>query len=163
MKSSGGSTIGFWITLAVGVLAFWQFQRASQLSSALAAANTQNAQLQGQLAQLQSQVADLQQHIDRASTQLQSTSRDELPVLITLRQARFAAGMVASFTNYSDTPLEVSAIFQSDAAHLQSQRHLVLPPNQAVEFGAAQGWAFQPGQTIILTTPGYRPLQKQVQ
>ena len=154
---------GFWLTLGLGVLAVWQYQRVNQLTASLKSANTENAQLQAQLTQSQSQIADLQRRLGQASAQSRPAWMPDLPVQVTFRPARFTDGMVASFFNYSSAPVEVAALFQSDATHQQLQRHLVLPPNQTLEIGAAQGWAFLPGQTVTLTNSSYQPLEKAVQ
>lgn len=156
------------VAIAAAGWASMQYQRANQLAASLDTAKTQIDQLQGQVtqlqqqaaqnaAQLQGQVAQLQQQAAQSAVQLQQEAKPDLPVTISFRRALLGSGMVATFKNVGASPLEVAAIFVSQATGQQQRRNLVLPPNIIQEIGPAQGWPFAPGQRVLLSNANFRP------
>ena len=143
------------VGLAAIVAASWasmEHKRASQLAASLDSAKTQIDQVRGQVDQLQQQVA-------QAESQLQQSAKPDLPVTISFRRALLGNGMVAMFKNFSASPLEVAAVFNSQATGQEQRRNLVLAPNGMQIIGPAQGWPFAPGQHVTLSNANYRTIE----
>ncbi|MDR1268408.1 MAG: hypothetical protein LBK82_02675 [Planctomycetaceae bacterium] len=87
----------------------------------------------------------------------------ELPVQITRRNSIATAffegkpSSVLRFTNLSDQHLSVTLMVIPKDGSNQSWIFDLLPHEQGKEIGVLEtGWAFEPGETIKVSVPGYR-------
>jgi phage shock protein A len=136
------------VGLAAIAAAAWasiEYKRANQLAAQLSTTKTQidqlqgqTEQLQGQIGQLQGQIAQLQQQAGQAASRLQQSAKPDLPVTISFRQALLGSGMVATFKNFSASPLEVAAVFSSQATGQEQRRNLVLAPKGVNHWASAR-------------------------
>lgn len=104
------------------------------------------------IAELQDQQAALRTEANQRISQL---AKRDLPVEIKYRRAFFWGGSVLIVQNTSGQDLPITAQF-SRAGAPSMTRELVVPVNGAVTVGAAQGWAFVPGDSIKLQNPKFR-------
>ncbi len=108
-------------------------------------------------AQLAAQTTAQQQQLQSAETRLAAESRPDLPVTLGFRQAMLSAGLVGVFRNTSGQELEFTLDLESPATGQRVRKAVVLNANGILEIGAQQGWAFAPGQRVMLNNPAYRP------
>jgi hypothetical protein len=175
--------IGFALAIGLGVFAYTEHNTVAALTAQLAAASADAKQAQDkasalsakletvtkEAAGLQTQVQATQAQASAEQQQLQSTeaklaaeARPDLPVVVTYRNALLSAGLVGVFRNTSSRELEFTLDLASPATGRHIRRAVVLNPNGILEIGAQQGWAFAPGQQIMLINPAYRPIVKTV-
>jgi hypothetical protein len=137
--------------------------------------NQQREQLQSQLAQQGLQVLELRERLTRTEIALQErmaavatrdaalaeANRPVIPARVTFKLAFMGQGLVASIRNVTDTPLNVIAELRDRdvgaGAGVPSRTiSLALPPNGTTEIGYAQGWTITSGQSITVSSSGYR-------
>jgi hypothetical protein len=144
------------VAVAASVVAYMQYQRATQLTAALATANDQSAQLHQQIAHASSQIQQQSAQMQQQVSELRAEAKPDLPLSVGFRPAILGTGLVMELRNNSASELEIAAVFSSEATGQHQQRNLVLPPNRIVQLGSSEGWAFEPGQRITFSNTNYR-------
>jgi hypothetical protein len=178
--------IAFALAIGLGAFAFTEHNSITELTAQLAAATADAKQahdtssnLSGQLdavtrdahqahveaAGLQTKVQATEAQATAEAQQLQSTearlaaeARPDLPISVSFRQALLSAGLVGVFRNTSGKELEFTLDLTSPATGQHVRRSAVINPNGVLQIGAQEGWAFAPGQRIMLNNPSYRPI-----
>jgi hypothetical protein len=77
-------------------------------------------------------------------------------VRVTFRLAFMGQGLVASIRNVTDRPINVIAELRSTGTDPSRTLSLALDPNGVTEIGYAQGWTIRSGQSITVSSSGYR-------
>jgi hypothetical protein len=130
----------------------------------------QKTQLQHQLVQQGLQVLELREKLTRTQVALQErnaalatrdaalaeANRPVIPVRVTFRLAFMGQGLVASIRNVTDRPLNVIADLRDAGSEPQRTISLALEANGATEIGYAQGWTITSGQSITVSSSGFR-------
>jgi hypothetical protein len=132
--------------------------------------NNERTSLQHQLVQQGLQVLELREKLTRAEVSLQErtaalatrdaalaeANRPVIPVRVTFRLAFMGQGLVASIRNVADRPLNVIAELRDTGAEPTRTISLALDANKATEIGYAQGWTITSGQSITVSSSGFR-------
>ena len=127
-------------------------------------------QLQHQMMQQSLQVLELKERLTRTEVALQErtaaiatrdaalaeANRPVIPVRVTFRLAFMGQGLVASIRNVTDRPLNVIAELRDTGAEATRTVSLALDPSGTTEIGYAQGWTITSGQSITVSSSGYR-------
>ncbi len=129
----------------------------SNLSTQLAAATAEAKLAHSTADATAAQATAEQQQLQTTEAQLAAEARPDLPVNLTFRKALLSAGLVGVFRNTSAKELEFTLDLESGATGRHIRKSVVLNPNGFLEIGAQQGWAFAPGQHIVMNNPAYRP------
>jgi hypothetical protein len=87
---------------------------------------------------------------------LAEANRPVIPVRVTFRLAFMGQGLVASIRNVTDRPLNVIADLRDAGSEPSREVSLALEPNKAQEIGYAQGWTITSGQSITVSSSGFR-------
>lgn len=154
----------------------------TQLQSRLNASNSAVARMQADKEQLEAEASQLeanQSKLEQTTQQLQARTREDqaamqaqqvhaaelakpdLPIQVTFRHALLSQGLVLTMKNDSAADLAVLAQFAGTGSRSHVYR-IVIGPSQVKEIGAAQGWAFTPGDQVVIANPGYRPISLRV-
>jgi hypothetical protein len=158
------ATIAF-AMIALGACAY-SFVLYSQFSTELAAARNdldlahqEVLTLRSQLSSMEAQ-ADADQLILQSRQEPQAAARPQrdLPIELSFHDAVSRSGKVAVLHNLADADLEIVLEVESPASGEQMRRPLVINAHGMLQFGAAQGWQFSPGQIVTLNHDSYRPL-----
>jgi hypothetical protein len=137
--------------------------------------DNERTRLQQQVFQQSLQVLELREKLTRTEIALQErmaalatrdaalaeANRPVIPVRVTFRLAFMGQGLVASIRNVTDRPLNVIAELRdanSGVAPPLRSASLALDPNGGIEIGYAQGWTITSGQSISVSSTGYRSL-----
>jgi hypothetical protein len=132
--------------------------------------NAERVSLQHQMIQQSLQVLELRERLTRTEVTLQErtaalatrdaalaeANRPVIPVRVTFRLAFMGQGLVASIRNVTDRPLNVIANLREAGAEPSREISLALEPNKATEIGYAQGWTITSGQSITVSSSGFR-------
>jgi hypothetical protein len=132
--------------------------------------NEERTRLQHQMVQQSLQMLELREKLTRTQVALQErmaalatrdaalaeANRPLIPVRVTFRLAFMGQGLVASIRNVTDRPLNVIAELRDAGAGPARSASLALEPNSATEIGYAQGWTINSGQSITVSSSGYR-------
>ncbi len=132
--------------------------------------NNERTQLQHQLIQQGLQVLELREKLTRTEVALQErtaalatrdaalaeANRPVIPVRVTFRLAFMGQGLVASIRNVTDRPLNVIAELRDAGSEPSRTISLALGANAATEIGYAQGWTITSGQSISVSSSGFR-------
>jgi uncharacterized RDD family membrane protein YckC len=86
------------------------------------------------------------------------SSRPELPVRLSFRDALIGPDKRAVLENLSDDALEVVLDVKSPVTGAHFSRTFVINPRSFGQVGRAQGWPFAPGQLVTVSNPQFRPL-----
>jgi hypothetical protein len=128
--------------------------------------------LREQLAQQGLQVLELRERLTRTEVALQErtaalatrdvalaeANRPVIPVRVTFKLAFMGQGLVASLRNVTDKPVNVIAELRDRDSTGTALRtvSLALSPGGTTEIGYAQGWTITSGQSINVSSSGYR-------
>ncbi len=129
-------------------------------------------QLQQQVMQQSLQVLEMRERLTRTEVALQErtaalatrdaalaeANRPVIPVRVTFKLAFMGQGLVASIRNVTDKPLNVIAELRDAGAEQARAVSLALDPNGTTEIGYAQGWTITSGQSISVSSSGYRSI-----
>jgi hypothetical protein len=132
--------------------------------------NNERVDLQHQMIQQSLQVLELRERLTRTEVALQErtaalatrdaalaeANRPVIPVRVTFRLAFMGQGLVASIRNVTDRPLNVIAELRDAGAEPTRTISLALEANKATEIGYAQGWTITSGQSITVSSSGFR-------
>ena len=87
---------------------------------------------------------------------LAEANRPILPVRVAFKLAFMGQGLVATIRNATDRPLNVIADLRDAGAEPTRTISLALDPGGSTEIGYAQGWTITSGQSITVSSSGYR-------
>lgn len=87
---------------------------------------------------------------------LAEANRQVIPVRVTFRLAFMGQGLVATLRNVADRPINVIAELRDARAEPSRIISLALDANGVTEIGYAQGWRISSGQSITVSSSGYR-------
>jgi len=87
---------------------------------------------------------------------LAEANRPIAPVRVSFKLAFMGQGLVASVRNATDQPLNVIAELRDAGPEPTRTISLALDPNGSTEIGYAQGWTITSGQSITVSSSGYR-------
>ncbi len=132
--------------------------------------NNERTRLQHEIIQQSLQALELREKLTRTEVALQErtaalatrdaalaeANRPVIPVRVTFRLAFMGQGLVASIRNVTDRPLNVIAELRDAGADPARTVSLALNANGATEIGYAQGWTITSGQSISVSSSGYR-------
>ena len=132
--------------------------------------NNERTRLQHEIIQQSLQVLELREKLTRTEVALQErtaalvtrdtalaeANRPVIPVRVTFRLAFMGQGLVASIRNVSDRPLNVIAELRDAGADPARTVSLALDAKGATEIGYGQGWTITSGQSISVSSSGYR-------
>jgi hypothetical protein len=130
----------------------------------------ERTRLQHEMIQQSLQVLELREKLTRTEVTLQErtaalatrdaalaeANRPVIPVRVTFRLAFMGQGLVASIRNVSDRPLNVIAELRDAGADPARTVSLALDAKGSTEIGYAQGWTITSGQSITVSSSGYR-------
>lgn len=146
------------LVLAGGAASFWLSQERQNLQSQLAQQGLQVLELRERLTRTEIALQERNAALATRDAALAEANRAVIPVRVTFKLAFMGQGLVASIRNVTDRPLNVIAELRNrdavgDAARTVS---LALAPNGSTEIGYAQGWTITSGQSITVSSSGYR-------
>lgn len=85
-----------------------------------------------------------------------------LPVVVSYRPSLVGQGLVAIFSNQSGNRLTLTVTFEDRTGQQRKTGTIDLDPNGRTEIGWLEGWRFEPGETIKISHPNYRPMNLRV-
>ena len=157
-------------TIALGMIALgacaYSFVLYSEFSAELAAARNDIDLAHQELVTLRSQLSSMEAQADADQLLIQSRhehqaaaqSTRDLPIELSFHDALSRSGKVAVLHNLADADLEIVLEVESPASGEHLRRPLVINAHGMLQFGAAQGWQFSPGQIVTLNHDSYRPI-----
>ena len=92
-----------------------------------------------------------------SNARVEAASKPDTTVSVTFRKAILASGLVAGFRNTSKGPIEIGVTAVRPSTRQERQYRMVLDAQQAKEIGEREGWAFLPGDTVLVTQPEHKP------
>jgi len=129
--------------IAIG-LALFEYQQNARTSAAL-------KELTDQAAALQHDLNSAQVELAKTTDQLNELQQRNMPITLIYRRAPNGA-LAVIFKNDAPTPLLVSVLMTNPLNHHSREANLSIPANGVQSIGEAEGWAFEPGHRIRLTT-----------
>src|SRR5687767_6351349 len=144
--------------LAAGAAAFWLNQERERLQDQLAQQGLQVLALRERLTRTEIALQERTAALATRDVALAEANRPVIPARVTFKLAFMGQGLVASIRNVTDRPLNVIAELRGrDAAGAALRTvSLALAPNGTTEIGYAQGWTITSGQSINVSSSGYR-------
>jgi len=144
-KSGNTGVLIMTIIALVGFgLAFFEYQQNAKSSAMLKEATDKGVLLQRDLTNAQAELA-------RTTDQLNELQQRNMPVTLIFRRAA-SGGLITTFKNNAPTPLLISVLMVNPLNHHSREADLSIPANGVQSIGEAEGWAFEPGHHIRLTT-----------
>lgn len=118
----------------------------------------QNAKSTAMLKEVTDQAAALQRDLNMAQVDLAKTTdqlnelqQRNMPITLIYRRAA-NGGLAVTFKNNSPTTLLVSVLMTNTINHHSREANLSIPGNGVQSIGESEGWTFEPGHRIRLTT-----------
>jgi len=157
-------------TIAFGMIALgacvYSFVLYSEFSTELAAARNEVDLAHQEVVTLRSQLSSMEAQADadqlliqsRHERQAAAQSQQDLPIELSFHDAISRSGKIAVLHNLADADLEIVLEVESPASGEHIRRPLVINAHGMLQFGAAQGWQFSPGQIVTLNHDNYRPI-----
>ena len=157
-------------TIAFGMIALgacvYSFVLYSEFSTELAAARNEVDLAHQEVVTLRSQLSSMEAQADadqlliqsRHERQAAAKSQQDLPIELSFHDAVARSGKIAVLHNLADADLEIVLEVESPASGEHIRRPLVINAHGMLQFGAAQGWQFSPGQIVTLNHDRYRPI-----
>ena len=157
-------------TIAFGMIALgacvYSFVLYSEFSTELAAARNEVDLAHQEVVTLRSQLSSMEAQADadqlliqsRHERQAAAQSQQDLPIELSFHDAISRSGKIAVLHNLADADLEIVLEVESPASGEHIRRPLVINAHGMLQFGAAQGWQFSPGQIVTLNHDSYRPI-----
>jgi len=139
-----GALVAVIIALVGLAAAAYEYQQNAKTSALLKEMNEQFAKLQHDLNSAQVDLA-------KTTDQLNELQQRNMPVTLIYRRAA-NGGMAITFKNNAPTPLQMSVLMTNPINHHSREANLSIPANGVQSIGEAEGWAFEPGHRIRLTT-----------
>jgi hypothetical protein len=82
----------------------------------------------------------------------------ELPVAVSFRQSVLGHGKVAVFSNRAPVDMAIVVGIVDAATHGQHAFRINVNAGRVTQFGANEGYTFEPGDRMVMTHDGYKPL-----
>lgn len=144
--------------LTAGAAAFWLNQERERLQGALAQQGLQVLELRERLTRTEVALQERTAAVVTRDVALAEANRPVIPVRVTFKLAFMGQGLVASIRNVTDKELNVIAELRERDTTGNAIRSvsLTLAPTGTTEIGYAQGWMITSGQSIAVSSSGYR-------
>ena len=130
--------------IAIGAAVF-EYQQSTKGTAMLKQANEQATNLQQQLNAAQVQLA-------RITDQKNELQQRNMPITLMYRRAANGNGLVTIFKNNAPTPVQMSVLMINPVNHHSREANLSIPASGVQSIGETEGWSFEPGHRIRLTT-----------
>lgn len=118
----------------------------------IAAAHSQTKQAK------ESAKAELEQLENIAQQRIDAANLKEVQVMVSFRKALLSSGQVAIIRSTSGQSIAITAVISRPSSNQSISREMALDPNQMVEIGQREGWAFIPGDVIKIEQPHHKSL-----
>jgi hypothetical protein len=153
-----GVLVATLLFLTLGAAAFWLNQERTRLQDQLAQQGLQVLELRERLTRTEVALQERTAALATRDVALAEANRPIIPVRVTFKLAFMGQGLVASIRNVTDKPLNVIAELRDRDADVGAIRavSLALPAEGTTEIGYAQGWMITSGQSISVSSSGYR-------
>ena len=89
---------------------------------------------------------------------IEQQSLREVQVQVSLRKGVVASGNVARISNTSKEIVAITAEVERPSSGARRAFSLTLDPQQTKEIGGLEGWAFVPGDTVLISQPGHKAI-----
>ncbi len=144
--------------IAAGGAAYWLYNERIQLQQQVSQQSLQMLELRERLTRTEVALQERTAAIATRDAALAEANRPVIPVRVTFRLAFMGQGLVASIRNVTDKPLNVIAELRDAGADPARAVSLALDPSGTTEIGYAQGWTITSGQSISVSSSGYRSI-----
>jgi len=145
-KSASKAALIAWVVALVAIgLAGFEYQKQTNTSAMLKDTAEQLAALQGDLNGAQVELA-------RTTDRLNELQQRNLPITLIFRRAANGNGLMTTFRNNTPAALLVSVLMTNPVNHHSREANLSIPANGIQSIGDAEGWSFEPGHRIRLST-----------
>jgi HAMP domain-containing protein len=146
------------LLLSAGAAAFWLNQERERLQDQLAQQGLQVLELRERLTRTEVALQERTAALATRDVALAEANRPVIPVRVTFKLAFMGQGLVASIRNVTDRPLNVIAELRDrdSAGDAVRSVSLALAPTGTTEIGYAQGWIITSGQSLSVSSSGYR-------
>jgi hypothetical protein len=146
----------FLALVAAAATAYWLNEERLRLQQDLAGKSLQVLELRERLTRTEVALQERTAALATRDAALAEANRPVIPVRVTFRLAFMGQGLVASIRNATDRPLNVIAELRDAGAEPTRSISLALDPSSTTEIGYAQGWTITSGQSISVSSSGYR-------
>jgi predicted phage tail protein len=172
---------GLSILLAISLGGVWvsSSQTIAQKDAEIAALQKQNVELVNEsntkLGKLQEEANEklkqlaevatskVQQLADEANSKLQAANQPEVEVLVGFRKAMVSSGKVATIKNAAGQSIAITVNIERPSSGGSRTYELTLDSGQVKEIGEREGWAFIPGDRMIISQAGHKSMAYQAQ
>lgn len=127
-------------------------QVTAEANEKIAAAHSQTKQAK------ESAKAELVQLANLAQQQIDAASLKEVQVTVSFRKALISSGQVAMIRSNAGQSIAITAVIARPSSNQSTSREIALDPNQTVEIGQREGWAFVSGDVIRIEQPQHKAL-----
>lgn len=107
--------------------------------------------------------ARVQQLANEANSKLQAANQPEVEALVSFRKALLSSGKVAVIKNTAGQSVAISVSISRTSTGGGRVSELTLDPGQVKEIGEREGWAFIPGDQIVVAQAGHKSMTYVVQ
>lgn len=91
-----------------------------------------------------------------SSKRLRLANQPEIQVHVSFRKAFLSSGIVARVENLSSQIIAMTASVERPSSGQKSIFDMTLDRGQSKEIGEREGWAFVPGDTIVVNQPDHK-------
>ncbi len=141
---------------AAAAAAYWLYNERTRLQHEIIQQSLQVLELREKLTRSEVALQERTAALATRDAALAEANRPVIPVRVTFRLAFMGQGLVASIRNVTDRPLNVIAELRDAGAEPARTVSLALNASGATEIGYAQGWTITSGQSITVSSSGYR-------
>jgi hypothetical protein len=146
-------TLGFLASIGA---AYWLHEERTKLQREIIQKGLEVVVLREKLTRAEVALQERTAALATRDAALAEANRPVIPVRVTFRLAFMGQGLVASIRNVTDRPLNVIAELRDAGAEPARTISLALPASGATEIGYAQGWTITSGQSISVSSSGFR-------
>lgn len=135
------------------------YSRLEATETALAEANANATSLQSRISKAREDATKAEATIAQLNAEILKLKDAPLPVDITFRMGPPNAGLIARIENASLEPMTVSVAVTRPSTGESRELTVEAPVRGIAEVGATEGWHFQSGDVLTLSSGSYKPLQ----
>ena len=145
-------------TVLLAALAGFLYVQGAHRLTSLNGAQDQLLALRTKTTQQQQRIEALEAQIAMQQAELDKGAALPLPVDVTFRVGRPGTGLVARFQNFSNSDLVLAVKPRRTDTGEKADFTLSVPVHALIELGKDEGWAFQTGDTLSVSSGNYQPL-----
>ena len=142
--------------IAASAAAYWLHNERTRLQQQLVQQSLQTLELREKLTRVEVTLQERNAAVATRDAALAEANRPVIPVRVTFRLAFMGQGLVASIRNTTDRPINVIADLRDTRTESTRTLSLALDANGATEVGYAQGWTITSGQSVTVSSSGFR-------